>query len=54
MAESKNCINLQIKVYPEEKARFLKIKDEMDEIIKTDRETITQNNIPELLLEILP
>ena len=38
MAESKNCINLQIKVYPEEKARFLKIKDEMDEIIKTDRD----------------
>ncbi len=38
MGESKNCINLQIKVYPEEKARFLKIKDEMDEIIKTDRD----------------
>ena len=38
MAESKNCINLQIKVYPEEKARFLKLKDEMDEIIKTDRD----------------
>ena len=38
MAESKNCINLQIKVYPEEKARFLKLKDEMDEVIKTDRD----------------
>ena len=38
MAESKTCINLQIKVYPEEKARFLKLKDEMDGIIKTDRE----------------
>jgi len=38
MADSKNCINLQIKVYPEEKARFLKLKDEMDEVIKTDRD----------------
>lgn len=38
MAESKNCINLQIKVYPEEKARFLRLKDEMDEVIKTDRD----------------
>ena len=38
MAESKTCINLQIKVYPEEKARFLKLKDEMDEVIKTDRD----------------
>ena len=38
MAESKNCINLQIKVYPEEKERFLKLKDEMDEVIKTDRD----------------
>ena len=45
---SKNCINLQIKVYPEEKDRFLKLKDEMDEVstilderIRIEKDTLT-------------
>lgn len=39
-SKDKDCLTFSIKVYPSEKERFKKIRSEMDDHIKTDREAL--------------